>query len=119
MGALKAEEMKRRYLKSNVFVSASTIENSPNSVGEAMILGVPTITSDVGGVKDMLKHGDDGFIYPVDETYMLAYYVDRIFSDDGLAQKLGRNARNHAIITHNRERITAEVLDTYKKVSST
>ena len=96
-GPLKANEMKTRYLTSHVFVSPSTIENSPNSVGEAMILGVPTISSDVGGVKDMLAHGEEGFVYPMDEPYMLAYYIDRVFSNDSISLKLSECARNHAL----------------------
>ena len=67
LGFLSEEKMAERFLKSNVFVSPSSIENSPNSVGEAMLLGVPTVSSDVGGVKNMLTHGKEGFIYPADE----------------------------------------------------
>jgi len=48
-GPLDEESMCRRYLKSHVFVSASSIENSSNSLGEAMLLGIPTVASNVGG----------------------------------------------------------------------
>lgn len=70
---LKADEMKRMYLKSNVFVSPSSIENSPNSLGEAMMLGVPCVSSLVGGVGNMLIDGAEGFTYQHDAPYMLAY----------------------------------------------
>ena len=116
MGALQAEQMKQRYLRSNVFVSSSTIENSPNSVGEAMILGVPTVTSDVGGVKEMLTHGVEGYIYPMDEPYMLAYYIDRIFSDDELAMRLGSAAKKHAEKNHYREDIMSELIENYNVI---
>ena len=43
MGKLDSEEMCRRYLKSHVYLSASSIENSSNSVGEAMLLGMSCI----------------------------------------------------------------------------
>ena len=76
---LKADEMKRMYLKSNVFVSPSSIENSPNSLGEAMMLGVPCVSSLVGGVGNMLINGAEGFTYQHDAPYMLAYYVMEIF----------------------------------------
>ena len=52
-GFLSAEKMKRLLLESNVFVCPSSIENSPNSLGEAMLLGVPCVASDVGGIADM------------------------------------------------------------------
>lgn len=117
VGSLTEQKMCEQYLKAHVFVSPSIIENSPNSVGEAMMLGVPTVASDVGGVKNMLTHGRDGFIYPHDEPYMLAYYVCCIFNDDSLADRLSSNAVKHASITHNREKVLDNLLAIYKKIS--
>ena len=116
LGFLSEEEMRDRYLKSNVFVSASSIENSPNSVGEAMILGVPVISSDVGGVKNLMKHGEEGFLYPFDEPYMLAHYTDCIFSNTDLANTLSQNARSRAQTTHNREINSARMLEIYGEI---
>ena len=81
-GPLDEEKMCQRYLKSNVFVCPSSIENSPNSLGEAMVLGVPCVASDVGGVSDMLKHKEEGFVYQTDAPYMLAHYVCEIFENE-------------------------------------
>ena len=100
LGSLSADGMKKAYLNANCFVSCSSIENSPNSVGEAMLLAVPTISSDVGGVKNMLVHGKEGYVYPFDEEYMLAYYVCNVF-DQGECFKMNDIAREHAITTHN------------------
>lgn len=103
LGSLSEQEMCNQYLKTNVFVSASTIENSPNSVGEAMLVGCPVVSSDVGGVKNMLEHGREGFVYQSSAPYMLAHYVNKIFEDDNLALEFSKNAREHANKTHNRE----------------
>lgn len=99
-GFLSANQMKNRFLKANVFVSASSIENSPNSLGEAMLLGVPCISSRVGGVHNLLEHGKEGYLYPADETYMLAYYICDIFRDFEKASEFGMRARSHAMKTH-------------------
>lgn len=117
LGVLDAEKMKAQYLKANVFVSCSSIENSPNSVGEAMILGVPTISSDVGGVKNMLVHEKEGFIYPWDEPYMISYYVDRIFRDEKTALYISDNAIKHAELTHNRKKNYQTILNIYKDIA--
>ena len=77
-GPLSAPQMKERMLKSNAFVLPSSIENSPNSLGEAMLLGVPCIASNVGGVADMLTPNLEGYLYPFDEYYKLAYYLMEI-----------------------------------------
>lgn len=116
MGYLSEKQMCNRYLKANVFVSASTIENSPNSVGEAMLVGCPVVTSDVGGVKNMLEHGREGFVYQSSAPYMLAYYVNKIFEDDELACDISQNAREHAAITHNRDVNMATLCKIYEDV---
>lgn len=116
LGVLDEKAMAERFLKSNVFVSASSIENSPNSVGEAMIMGVPVVSSDVGGVKNLMEHGKEGYIYPFDEPYMLAHYVECIFSDDKLATFMGENARAHAQKTHDSDTNAAQMLSIYKNI---
>ena len=115
-GPLNEKEMCKRYLKSNVFVCPSSIENSPNSLGEAMILGVPCIASDVGGVSDMLKHKDEGFVYQADAPYMLAHYVCEIFKNDELALKFSDNARAHALKTHDSIKNTKRLIEIYEDV---
>lgn len=116
-GGLDAAGMKARYLASNVFVSASTIENSPNSVGEAMLLGCPVVSSCVGGVPDMLEHGREGFLYQTSAPYMLAWYVKRIFGDDELAMGFSKAAHERAARTHDRERNLRDLLDIYDSLT--
>ncbi len=118
LGQLGEQEMYDRYLKANVFVSASSIENSSNSVSEAMLLGVPTISSDVGGIKSLLVHGEEGFLYQYNAPYMLAECICRIFGDTSLAQKFSEAARKHAGITHNKEIIVGDLINIYKEIQN-
>jgi glycosyltransferase involved in cell wall biosynthesis len=115
---LDEKQMCERYLESNVFVCPSSIENSPNSLGEAMILGVPCVASDVGGVSDMLKHKEEGFLYQADAPYMLAYYVCEIFGNEEIALKFSRNSRKHALKTHDREVNLNRLLNIYKELTN-
>ena len=119
LGFLDENKMCDRFLKSNVFVCPSSIENSPNSVGEAMILGVPTISADVGGVKNQLVHEKEGFIYQADAPYMAAYYIKKIFGDRELAQRISEQAKKHAEITYNRHINMETLISIYKKVGDT
>lgn len=80
-GNLNGEQMKQEYLRANVFVCPSSIENSPNSLGEAQILGTPCVASYVGGVMDMMK-GNENNLYRFEEIEMLAEKVCRVFSDE-------------------------------------
>ena len=117
LGGLDAEGVKRQLLKANAFVLSSSVENSSNSLGEAMLLGLPCVASDVGGVKTFVRHGENGLLYPFDEPYMLANYLDRIFSDPALAAKLGANAKASAAEQFDRK-VNAETLcGIYQKIA--
>lgn len=117
VGMLDECRMCNQYLSSHVFLSPSSIENSPNSVGEAMLLGMPVVSSDVGGVKNMLRHELEGFLYQYDAPYMAAYYIDRIFSNDELATLIGKNAYEHAKQTHDVEQNFHSMIKIYQTIS--
>lgn len=116
LGMIDAEKMKATLLESNIFVCPSSIENSPNSLGEAMLLGVPCIASDVGGCADMMEHKKEGFIYPFNESYKLAFYICKIFEDDVLASKIGKEAKKRALVTHDREKNNEALYKIYENI---
>ena len=116
LGPQNEIQMKEHMLKSNVFVSASSIENSPNSLGEAMLLGMPCISSDVGGVSDLMQHNEEGYIYPADAPEMLAYYIIKVFEDGKTAEKYGKKARVHAMDTHNPQQNWNDLWKIYSKL---
>ena len=103
-GSLNAQQMKERYLKSQVFVLPSSIENSPNSLGEAMLLGVPCIASDVGGVRCLMTHGVEGLIYPADDPHLLAHDICEMFAHPEKAARMARAGREHAEKTHDAQK---------------
>lgn len=98
LGNLNASEMIEQYRMANVFVSTSSIENSPNSLGEAMIIGTPCVASLVGGVKTMLQ--DTGLLYEFEDEEKMAENIIKILKDDDLATELSGQARKRALITH-------------------
>lgn len=113
---LNESEMKEQYLHAHVYVLASSIENSSNSMGEAMLLGTPIVASNVGGISSMLTHGKEGFLYPFDEPYMLAHYIKRIFQDDKLAQSLSNAERIRAHQTHHIQKNIATYYNIYETI---
>ena len=115
-GLLNEKQMIERNLKSHVFVCPSSIENSPNSVGEAMLLGVPVVSSYVGGIPDMLEHDKEGYLYQSDSHNMLAYYVSKIFTDTNKTLEMSKNAQIKASKTHNPETNTNRLMTIYKEI---
>ena len=80
-GMINEEQMCQRYLKSNVFVCCSAIENSPNSLGEAQLLGMPYVASFVGGVPEIANWNPD-VLYRFEEYEMLAVKICNFFSQE-------------------------------------
>lgn len=117
LGSLSAQEMKENYLAANVFVLPSTIENSPNSMGEAMLLGVPCVASDVGGVTTMLEHNKEGYVYQSTAPYMLAHYICKVFAMEDRAAALGDAAENHARRTHDPQQNLRDLLEVYRAIA--
>lgn len=117
LGSLSADGMKQAYLEANVFAMPSTIENSPNSLGEAMLLGVPCVAADVGGVTTMMAHEKEGFVYQSTAPYMLAHYICRIFAMQDAAEALGQSARAHAAKTHDPEKNLQDLLAIYQTLA--
>lgn len=117
LGSLSAEEMKAEFLKANVFVLPSTIENSPNSLGEAMLLGVPCVSSDVGGVTDLMTHREEGYVYQPSAAYMLAHYIKAVFAMEAEAEKLGAAAQNHAAQTHDPAKNLQTLMEIYQSLA--
>lgn len=110
-GPLNAKDMKREYLKANLFVCPSIIENSPNSLGEAQILGVPCLASYTGGIPDMMK-GDECHLFHFDEVEMLAEKICRVFE---LKENVDTSPMyNVAIERHNPDTIVNSLIKVYE-----
>ncbi len=117
LGYLDAGTMVRELLRSHAFVITSYIENSPNSLAEAMLLGMPCIGSYVGGIPDMLQDHGSGLLYPVDDVPLLADKMRRIFVDDEMATGLGENASRVAHERHDPELVINQLMAAYKKAA--
>ena len=115
-GSLSAGQMKENYLKANVFVLPSTMENSPNSLGEAMLLGTPSVAADVGGVASILG-SEEGILCPPVSPEALAEGICRVFALEDRATAMGEKARAHARITHDPQTNLDTLLAIYRQLS--
>ena len=113
LGPLNAEEMKTEYLNANVFVCPSSIENSPNSLGEAQILGVPCIASYVGGIPDFM-HGCEQYMYRFEEVEMLAKYIIDVFRKSPVIDN--SHIQELALQRHHRNKNTDRLIEIYKSI---
>lgn len=116
MGVLNEKDMCDAFLNAHVFVLPSVIENSPNTLSEAAVLGVPTVASYIAGVPDLVEDGVNGFLYSYDEYYIMADRIIRIFENDDLALSLSSNLREKARRMYNADKNTDLVYQAYKDI---
>ena len=115
-GSLKADEVADMLSRVNAYVLCSAAENSPNTLGEAMIIGTPSIAAYVGGVPDMAKDGEEALFYRNDDPALLAWAIKRIFDDDALALSLSEKAKKRAALTHDPERNARALIGVYSSI---
>ncbi len=113
---LTQEQMARQMEQAHVFVVSSAIENHSSSLKEAMLLGVPSIGTYVGGVSEYLRHGENGFLYRFEEPEVLADLIDRIFRSPELAQRLSRNGRADMQALHVDKDLHSRTLEIYQTI---
>lgn len=112
VGNLDASGMLNEYIRCNIFICPSSIENSPNSLGEAQILGTPCIASYVGGIPDMME-GEERYMYRFEEIEMLAYKVCDVFS---CGNKISNSSSIKALDRHSPEKNGHDLMSIYRSI---
>ena len=115
LGSLSEAQMKQAFLDANVYVIPSAIENSPNSLCEAQILGVPVVASYCGGTPTLVEDGRTGYFYRYEEVEMLAQIVIRLFGESDFAQ-LSESERRIASARQDREVNANRLIEIYYSI---
>ncbi|WP_259013908.1 glycosyltransferase [Emticicia fluvialis] len=115
-GVMDSDKLINAILNSDVFVHPSYIDNSPNSVCEAQLLGIPIIACNVGGLSTLIHHNISGILVPANAPYEMAFEILSLFKDSNKAQKIGSDGRSKATARHDREKILSDTLSIYDKI---
>jgi len=116
MGTASKDELVAALCDSMCYVHTSYIDNSPNSLCEAQYLGLPVLATHVGGIPSLVKDGESGLLYPANDPYTLASLIKVIIHDSDLSIRLGKAAREQAIVRHNPENIEYVLLNIYHQI---
>lgn len=116
LGSLNAERMVTEMKHSSLYLLPSLIENSPNTLGEAMLLGMPCVAAYSGGAPDMAHPDTEALFYRPNDSDVLAWQIKRLLTNQQLSISLGQRAREHALITHNVEQNVSALIDIYNAI---
>ena len=115
--SLSAADMRDELERAELFVLPSMCENSPNSLGEAMLVGTPSIATFVGGVPSILKDGVEGKLVPPGDPAALAGAIRRWFIHPEEAEACVEPARQTALKRHDAKRNAEATLAVYKELA--
>lgn len=115
LGSVSESDLIDLLLEAHIFVSPSHQDNSPNSLCEALLMGLPCIATLAGGTGALLKDGVDGIIIQDGDPYSMAGSVVEYISNYDLAIQYGKNARERALKRHDKETIVSDLLTIYSK----
>jgi len=118
LGSLAESQLVDKMNEAHIYVMTSHIENSPNNLCEAMILGLPCIASNVGGTNTLLKDGEDGILIQDGDPWVLSGAILELIENWDVALILGENARKRALERHDRLTIRNSILDVYHLIIS-
>ena len=87
-GAVPPAEISRYYAEADIYVQAPRIDNMPLSVLEAFASGLPVVSTDVGGVPNILTHGMHGLLAPENDDEAIAAQVLTLLESPAYARQL-------------------------------
>lgn len=118
LGYLSQDHLAQQLSKSHVFALTSALENHSSSLKEAMMVGVPSVASDVGGIPEYIDHGRNGFLYRFEEHELLAAFISSLFESDKLASRIGEAGRADMLRLHSSTDIYSAMCGIYKNILS-
>lgn len=93
-GILTKEEWINLSKDYNIFINTTHFDNTPISVIEAMALGLPVVSTNVGGIPYLLNHRENGLLVDDCDVVAMTNSITEIFNNEFLREKIAINARN-------------------------
>lgn len=116
LGSVTEEVLVKEMLNSHLYVMPSHIENSPNNLCEAMLLGMPCIATVAGGTASLLTDQKEGVLIQDGDAWVMAGAILEFVKNPDVAYQYGKNARMRALERHNNDMIVSDLIQTYKDI---
>lgn len=116
LGKMKPKELIESMKLSHVFCQVSHIENSSNSLCEAMLLGMPIVATFAGGTDTILENNLEGYLFQGGDYLSLAGIIRELYKNPNKSMEIGKKARQRALFRHDSKRIGDGVIKIYRSV---
>jgi len=115
-GTASQERLREAELSATLYFHPSYIDNSPNSICEAQMLGLTVVAVNVGGISSLVSDGKDGFLVPANDPYQAAYLIKKLYDNPIMNTVMGEKGKAKSIKRHNPQTIAEQLKVAYKEI---
>jgi glycosyltransferase involved in cell wall biosynthesis len=116
MGPLSTDDWLSLSNECNIMVSTPNFDNTPISVLEGMMIGLPVISTNVGGMKYLIEDGITGFLVEKDNSNILSKKIISIFNNHKIIHDLVLNARIKVEYNHSWENVRIKWINLFEEL---
>ena len=102
------------FARADLFLLPSLFEGTPLTLMQAMMSGLPIVTTSTCGMKDVIDDGKTGFLVPIRSPHAVDAAVDRLLSSPSLRREMGTAARKAAVQQYTWDHAALPVLRAYE-----
>ncbi|GAB1309270.1 glycosyltransferase [Urechidicola sp. KH5] len=92
-GRLTKEDWVLKTKEFDIFINTTNFDNLPVSLIEAMALGLPIVSTNVGGIPHFIEDGKQGFLVPSNDVHAMSICIQKLISNHKLSKSIALNAR--------------------------
>ena len=115
-GFLKSPQIAEELISSGIYILPTYMDNSPNSLCEAMAVGMPVIASNVGGIPSLINNGENGLLFEAGNADDLYHKIKLLLKNKELAIKIAANAATTAMKRNYPESVAKRTLEIYNEI---
>ena len=115
LGMTTVEQMTQELSRATMLLLPSKQETAPLVISEGLSAGKPVVASTAGGIANLVRHGETGFLAEWSENDRFVEYIDRLLTDDDLRVQMGRLAREEALSRFTKDNVAARTMAVYRE----
>lgn len=116
VGFITQQEVVKYICSSTLYVHTSYADNSPNAICEAQYLGIPVVSTNVGGIPSLLKNGEIGELVPPNDPWQMAYVIMNLVKDESKMRVFSEKSKEVARDRHNDKKIGEQLMVCYNDI---
>lgn len=118
LGLVSPYKLNKLLLNSTIYVHTSYIENSPNAICEAQYIGIPIVSTNVGGISTLCRNGEEANLVPANDPWQMAFAIMSLSKDEKLMKHYSSNSISVSHKRHKFENIAFQLMSCYNNIIS-